>query len=116
AISFFVQNENIDRALQGLNTSLVSPDQFNMYYASRISDFIGGYLIYPVCLLLIILAIVIFKGSATMRYTKAYNMDMLARQEKENWPQIAPVADLDLIAEDINKGPWAMSMNPMQFA
>lgn len=50
-----------------------------------------------------------------MRFNKSYNMDALARQEKGNWAQIAPVVDLDLIKEDIMKGPWSMAMNPMQF-
>lgn len=114
AISFFVQNENVDRAIQGLN--MANPDNLTMYYANVISTFIGQYLVYPVAFVLIVMAIIMLRGSATMRYTKTYNMDMLAQQEKENWPQIAPIVDLDLVKEDINKGPWAMSMNPMQFA
>lgn len=114
AISFFVKNENVDRAIQGLN--MANPDNLSMYYANTISTFIGQYLIYPIAFILIVMAIIMLRGSATMRYTKSYNMDMLAQQEKENWPQIAPVVDLDLVKEDINKGPWAMSMNPMQFA
>lgn len=114
AISFFVDNENIRRAIEGLN--MATPANLNLYYASKISVFIGEYLMYPVCFVLLVLAIIMFKGSATMRFNKAYNMDSLVQQEKENYPQIAPVADLDLIAEDMGKGPWAMSMNPMQFA
>ncbi len=36
-------------------------------------------------------------------------------QKVANWPQITPVLDLDLIKTDIDKGPWAMAMTPMQF-
>jgi intracellular multiplication protein IcmP len=114
AISFFVNNENVQRALQGL--SLASPDNIDMNYANVISTFIGQYLMYPIIFLLVVMALVMFKGSVTMRFTKAYNMDMLAEQEKKNYPQIAPVVDLDLIEQDVDKGPWAMSQNPMEFA
>ncbi|MBN9287051.1 MAG: hypothetical protein BGO43_11750 [Gammaproteobacteria bacterium 39-13] len=114
AISFFVDNENVHRALQGL--SMANPDNITLDYAGVISTFIGQYMMYPICLMLLLMGIVMFKGHATMRFTKAYNMDTLVQQEKENYPQIAPVADLSLIEEDINKGPWAMSQNPMQFA
>ncbi len=43
-------------------------------------------------------------------------MKRLAEEEKVNWPQITPVVGLDLIKQDIHKGPWAMAMTPMQFA
>lgn len=116
AISFFINNENMERAKLGIDMALSSPDSLNMYYATVISEFVGHYLIYPISLLLVVLAVIMFKGHATMRFTKAYNMDTLMQQEKENYPQIAPVAGIDLMEEDINKGAWAMSMNPMQFA
>lgn len=114
AISFFIDNENIHRALRGLD--MATANNLTLYYANVISTFIGQYLMYPICFVLLLMAIIMFKGSATMSYTKTYNMDLLIKQEKENWPQIAPVAELDLVGEDILSGPWAMSMNPMQFA
>lgn len=114
AISFFIDNENVQKAIMWTQ----SADHYNITLqdASVISTFIGQYLMYPLCFILGVMAVVMLKGTATMRYTKAYNMDTLAQQEKDNWPQIAPVVDIDLIAEDVGKGPWAMSMNPMQFA
>lgn len=114
AVSFFIENENISRALQGLN--MVRQDSLSMYYAGVISKFVGGYLMYPICFILLVMAIIMFRGHATMRYTKAYNMDTLVQQEKENYPQICPVADIDLVSQDVNEGPWAMAQNPMQFA
>ncbi len=114
AISFFIDNENVRKAIMWTE----SADHYNITLqdASVISTFIGQYLMYPLCFILGVMAVIMLKGTATMRYTKAYNMDTLAQQEKENWPQISPVVDIDLIAEDVGKGPWAMSMNPMQFA
>ena len=113
-LSFFVHNENTNILNQGMN--MVRPDSLTWDYATKISDFIGGYLMYPSIFILLVLGIIIFRSSASMRYTKAYSMDTLVHQEKSNWPQISPVADLNLIEQDINQGPWAMCMNPIQFA
>jgi intracellular multiplication protein IcmP len=43
-------------------------------------------------------------------------MKSLAEAERKNWPQISPVIPLDLVKQDIDKGPWAMALSPMQFA
>ena len=50
------------------------------------------------------------------RFKKVYTMRMLLDAEKDNWPQVIPVAKLNLAKQDIHKGPWAMAMQPMQFA
>lgn len=114
AVSFILDNENIQKAIRW--TEMADYNNISMEDVTVISTFIGGYIVYPVCFILIVMSIIMLKGTASMRYTKAYNMDTLAQQEKDNWPQISPVVDIDLIAEDVGKGPWAMSMNPMQFA
>lgn len=112
-VSFFVHSENMERAIKGIN--MATPEALNWKYATVISEYVGGYLMYPSIAILLVLAIYIFRNSATMRYTKAYNMDTLVHQEKSNWPQISPVADINILEQDINKGPWAMSMTPLQF-
>lgn len=113
-LSAFFDTPQMTQIKQALN--IVTPSMLTMKDAEIISDFIGGYLLYPASAILIILAITIFRSNAIMRYTKTYSIDSLVQQEKENWPQIAPVADMDLVEEDINTGPWAMCMSPMQFA
>ena len=116
AIMFFIDNENLRTIIQGLGMASVDPSSLTWNVAAKYSDYIGEFLKYPAIFILVVMALVMLRGSATMRFTKAYNMDTLAQQEKENYPQIAPIANLNLIEEDIDKGPWAMSMNPMQFA
>jgi len=113
-VSFFIDNENMQKAIRW--TEAANYTNITMQDVTVISTFIGEYLKYPICFILVVMGIIMLKGTASMRYTKAYNMDTLAQQEKDNWPQISPVVDIDLIAEDVGKGPWAMSMNPMQFA
>lgn len=75
----------------------------------------GDYLRYPFVLLFIILAFIVYFGNTTRVFKHIYSMQQLAKLEKTNWPQITPVVDLNLVKEDINKGPWAMALSPMSF-
>ncbi len=75
----------------------------------------GDYVRYPIVLIIFILAIVIFFSSSTRIFKKTYKMIDLVEAEKANWPQITPVVHLDLSKADIDKGPWAMALTPMQF-
>lgn len=113
-IARFVDNVEIRRAVYSLG--LATPFNITAEYISIMSAFIGHYLIYPIAAVLGTMAIILLKGHTGMRFTRVHNMETLVHQEKDNYPQIAPVADLQLVEEDIDKGPWAMSMNPMQFA
>ncbi len=42
-------------------------------------------------------------------------MHDLVQVEKGNWPQINPIAGIDLLKVDIDNGPWAMALTPIQF-
>lgn len=50
------------------------------------------------------------------KFTRSHSMKTLVQSEQKLWPAIAPVAKLDLIKKDIDKGPWAMSRKPYDFA
>jgi intracellular multiplication protein IcmP len=50
-----------------------------------------------------------------MRYKKRYSMKTLMQQEKEIWPHVKAVCGVDLVAEDLDSGPWAMGLSPVQF-
>lgn len=77
---------------------------------------VGQYIRYPVIIILVILAVVLFYTHPTLRFKKIHNMKTLYEQEKFNWPQIMPVSKVDMVKEPIEKGPWGMSLTPMQFA
>lgn len=77
---------------------------------------IGTWLRIPFMILLMILALVVYLGNTTRVFTRSYAMRDLAKLEQVNWPQITPVVNLDLIKTDIDTGPWAMAMTPMQFS
>jgi intracellular multiplication protein IcmP len=76
---------------------------------------VGDILRYPLVAVMIILAFVVYFGNSTRVFRRAYAMFDLAREEKKNWPQITPVIELNLIKVDIDSGPWAMAMTPVQF-
>jgi intracellular multiplication protein IcmP len=80
-----------------------------------IGSTVGGWLRIPLVILLLLLAVIVYVGNTTRIYKKIYTMREFAKLERENWPQISSVTDLDLIKTDIDTGPWAMAMTPMQF-
>lgn len=75
----------------------------------------GDYLRFPFAAFLLALGVVVYMGNTARVFRNTYQMRDLAKLEKTNWPQIAPVVELDLIKTDIDKGPWAMAMTPIQF-
>lgn len=50
------------------------------------------------------------------KFKRQHSMKTLAISEQKLWPAIAPVVKLNLVKEDINSGPWAMSKRPLDFA
>ncbi|VVC76691.1 hypothetical protein AQUSIP_20150 [Aquicella siphonis] len=76
---------------------------------------VGVWLRLPFVVLLLVLAVIVYVGNTTRVYKRIYNMKEFAKLESKNWPQITPILNLDLIKTDIDTGPWAMALTPMQF-
>lgn len=81
----------------------------------NIGQDVGVYLRYPLVVVILLMAFLIFYGHSTRIFKRNYSMRDLVLTEKTNWPQITPVANLDLIKTNIDQGPWAMALTPMQF-
>lgn len=64
---------------------------------------------------MLLMATISFFFMGGQRFRSCYSMSTLSKEEKKNWPQITPVLSLDLLKKDLDDGPWAMSMQPMQF-
>lgn len=77
---------------------------------------VGDYMRYPVIVILVVAAIFLYQSDITLRYRRAHSMKTLRAQEQQNWPAIMPVVKEDLANIDINIGPWAMALTPMEFA
>jgi intracellular multiplication protein IcmP len=76
---------------------------------------VGFYVRYPYIVILCLLALYLYKSNIILKYKKVHDMRSLRSQEQYNWSGIMPVTKLDLVSQDINQGPWAMAMNPMDF-
>jgi len=94
----------------------LTPDNITLEISEILSETTGKYLRYPIAIYLGLLCLAVFKTNVQMRLKKKYNMHTLALQEQENWPQIKIATKVDLLNEDLESGPWAMAMTPMQFA
>jgi intracellular multiplication protein IcmP len=77
---------------------------------------VGLYMRYIFGVILFILAFFLFQKDLSLKYAKVHSMKTLRAQEQENWPSIAPVIKQDLVNTDIDEGPWAMALNPIEFA
>ncbi len=96
--------------------STVSPGAVTFVQAQYVASSVGKYIAIPCIILMLLLAVVIYKSASATGYRRAYNMKELSEAQQEIWPQIKPVVPLNLIKEDIRKGVWAMSLTPMEFA
>lgn len=111
-ISLFTNNmHNVIHWLKTVNPETVKPADL-----AELANITGAYLRYPVIILLITLSLLLFFGNSVGNYCQIYNMQTLLEEEKYNWPQIAPVVNLDLVGQDIEKGSWAMAMTATSFA
>lgn len=110
-VSFFTNR------LDDVRTTILTSDplQLSFHDVVLIGNAVGSYLRFPCAVLIIVLAFVIYLSNSTRSFKRSYDMKTLATLEKVNWPQISPVLDLKLDKQDLDKGPWAMAMTPMQF-
>ncbi len=97
--------------MQTIDPASVHWDQF-VYMMREVGDYVR----YPVILILIVLAVRLYLSDVTLKYRRAHSMNSLREQEQQNWPAIMPVVGQDLVSTDINTGPWAMALTPMEFA
>jgi intracellular multiplication protein IcmP len=81
-----------------------------------ISRTVGEYTRYPIIVIMVLLAVILFRNDITSKFKSLYNMKALLKKEYINWPQITPVVELDLVSQDITKGPWAMALSPVEFS
>ena len=110
-LSHFTSNlEDVREAILNADPSKTSMD--DMF---KVGSAVGYYLRIPCIVFITILAVVVYFGNTVRVFKRTYSMKDLVELEKDNWPQIMPVAGLDLVKTDIDKGPWAMSLTPIPF-
>lgn len=95
--------------------SMVTPSNLSLPLAESASNLTGEFFRWPFSILLLFFMYLTYVRNVKMRYKKRYDMELLTKQECSEWPQINPVLNLDLVATDLDQGPWAMGMPPMLF-
>jgi intracellular multiplication protein IcmP len=113
-INFFVHSPQLAEDIYLMQT--LNPDSVDWAQLHEIMQHVGEYIRYPILMVLALLAIILYRSDVTLRYRRAHNMKTLRMQEQMNWPAIMPIVKHDLANVDINKGPWAMALTPMEFA
>lgn len=110
-----INTSSFDRIREVISYAKANPAKMGYGDLLLVGESVGVWYRIAFLLIMLVLAVVVYFSNTTRVYKRIYNMKDLAKLEKENWPQITPVVGLDLIKTDIDKGPWAMAMTPMQF-
>lgn len=113
-ISLFIHDEVLNSALYIMQT--VDPGEVSWQQTVTLMRPVGEYIRYPIIIILIILSIILYTSNIKLKFRRAHSMKSLRMQEQHNWKAIMPIINQDLAKEDINKGPWAMALTPMEFA
>ncbi len=95
--------------------ALATPATIKFNDLVNLGGSVGTWFRLPLVLLLVALGIIVYISSNSRVFRREYSMRDLAKVEQVNWPQITPILKLDLLKVDIETGPWAMAMTPMQF-
>jgi len=111
----FNLSEELGLLLTVLGNLQTAPDFLSPENAYDISVTIGTYIRYPIALLCVGLGIKYWLTNIQVKFKNKYDMRRLSDNQKVLWPQINPVLKLDLVNADVDKGPWAMAMTPIQY-
>lgn len=103
--------EDVVYLMQTIDPATVSWNQL-----MQLSGMVGYYIRYPIIAILLVLALYLYKSNLKLKYRTVHSMKSLRAQEQHNWPAIMPVVKEDLTNTDVNIGPWAMALTPMEFA
>ncbi|MGL6030226.1 MAG: type IVB secretion system coupling complex protein DotM/IcmP, partial [Legionella sp.] len=113
-VNFFINSQDLASQINLMQT--IDPVSVDWEQLVGITEDVGNYMRYPIVLVLIVLAVVLYSSNISLKFRKAHDMKSLRAQEQFNWPAIMPVVKEDLVSQDVNKGPWAMALTPMEFA
>ncbi|MDB6096376.1 MAG: icmP [Francisellaceae bacterium] len=93
----------------------IIPDSLDADLFTQVSEIIGDYYKYPICILLLFLGLKFWLNDIQTRFKNKYDMNRLRQNQEDLWPQIQPVTKLDLVTQNLDEGPWAMAMTPIQY-
>lgn len=100
---------------QTLQAAIADPKSLKFEDVTELGEMVSAIPKYFFMGLMFLLGMIIYLGNSAQVFKRTYSMKDLALAEVKNYPQISPVVKLDLIKDDIDKGPWAMALTPIQF-
>lgn len=113
-VNLFIGGSQLSNEIYIMQT--VDPNAVTWSQLVDLTHNVGDYVRYPVIVILVLMAAFLYKSNVTLKYRRAHDMRTLRAQEQYNWPAIMPVVKQDLVNIDINTGPWAMALSPLEFA
>lgn len=113
-VNLFLDNAQLKQDIFLMQT--VDPATVDWNNLVDLTGNVGNYIRYPVIGILALMGVYLYRSNITHKFRKAHTMQTLRLQEQYNWNAIMPVVKEDLVSQDINEGPWAMAMTPMEFA
>ncbi|KTD45434.1 IcmP protein [Legionella quinlivanii] len=113
-VSLFISSSKLDNDVYLMQT--IDPATISWTQFLDLTRTVGDYVRYPVIVILVALAFYLYQSNVVLKFKRAHDMKSLRAQEQYNWPAIMPIIKEDLVSQDINKGPWAMAMTPLEFA
>jgi intracellular multiplication protein IcmP len=113
-ITFFIGDSALSKDIYTMQT--IDPGVVEWGQLVYFTEHVGNYSRYPVIAILLIMAFLLYRSDVTLKFRRVHNMNTLRQQEQGNWPAIMPIIKEDLSSTDINTGPWAMALTPMEFA
>ncbi|CEG58046.1 type IVB secretion system coupling complex protein DotM/IcmP [Legionella fallonii] len=113
-LNLFLHNQSLTDQINLMQT--IDPNTVEWDQLVDMTRNVGDFMRYPIVAILVVLAIVLYKSNITLKFRRAHDMKTLRAQEQFNWPAIMPIIKEDLVSQDVNKGPWAMALTPMEFA
>lgn len=113
-ISFFT--DSLIPVRDAILAAYANPSEVTFKQATSWLHEVGLPLRIPTAVLVALMGVWVFFRHPILKFKNTFSTDRLRQLEKENWPQITPIVDLDLAATSISEGPWAMAESPMEFA
>jgi intracellular multiplication protein IcmP len=80
-----------------------------------VSHLVGQWLRYPAIAILLVLAYYLKFKHPGDQFRRTFTMKRLRSTEVELWPFITPILDENLVKTPLDKGPWAMAKQPLDF-
>lgn len=111
---FFIDDPELKNLLY--LTQTLPPAQLKWQDLVNLTESIGRYIRYPIMGVCAALTVWLYVSDIPLKFRKIYSMRSLRKQEQVNWPAIMPVVNENLVTTDIDTGPWAMALLPMEFA